>query len=260
MLETIHAHLYDFPQYYDLVFGSDWQAEFRFLRAALACYTKRKVRSIFEPACGTGRLLVRFAKHGLKSSGLDLNSKAIDYCNRRLQRAGYPATAFVGDMTDFRLKKPADAAFNMINSFRHLTSEELARDHLRCMAEAVAPGGLYFLGLHLTPTRGEPMEEETWAARRGNLAVISRLWTKRVDLRRRAETLGLWFDIYTPTRQFRIEDETAFRTYTAPQMADLIASVPKWEIAATHDFAYTIAKPIVVTASTQDVVYVLRRK
>ena len=260
MLETIRGHLYDYPQYYDLVFGSDWQAEFRFLRAGLARYAERKVRSIFEPACGTGRLLVRFAKLGLKVSGLDLNEKAIEYCNDRLKRAGYKETAFVGDMTDFQLKKPADAAFNMINSFRHLVSEEQARNHLRCMAEAVAPGGLYFLGLHLTPTRGEAMEEETWSARRGHLVVNSRLWTKRVDLKRRAETLGLWFDIYTPTRQFRIEDETSFRTYTAAQMTELIASEPKWEIAATHDFAYRIAQPITITPSTQDVVYVLRRK
>ena len=26
--EVIRAHLYDFPKYYDLVFGSDWKAEF----------------------------------------------------------------------------------------------------------------------------------------------------------------------------------------------------------------------------------------
>jgi hypothetical protein len=28
------ANLYDYPRYYDLVFGSDWKAEFDFLTAA----------------------------------------------------------------------------------------------------------------------------------------------------------------------------------------------------------------------------------
>ena len=31
LMETIAGHLYDFPKYYDLIFGSDWAAEFNFL-------------------------------------------------------------------------------------------------------------------------------------------------------------------------------------------------------------------------------------
>ena len=31
-MDTIAGHLYDFPKYYDLAFGSDWKAEYRFLR------------------------------------------------------------------------------------------------------------------------------------------------------------------------------------------------------------------------------------
>ena len=35
-METIQGHLYDFPKYYDLIFGSDWKAEYDFLLAAFA--------------------------------------------------------------------------------------------------------------------------------------------------------------------------------------------------------------------------------
>ena len=54
----VSASIYDYPKYYDLLFGSDVAAEFRFLKA---CFTKHAgcdVTRVFEPACGTGRLLI----------------------------------------------------------------------------------------------------------------------------------------------------------------------------------------------------------
>lgn len=258
-MEIRNAHLYDFPKYYDLVYGSDWKAEFDFLEDCFERYTSRVVRRLFEPACGTGRLLYRFGKAGYDVAGLDLNEQMVDFCNARLKRHKLPQAAFVGDMSDFTLKKKCDAAFNTINSFRHLGSQEQALGHLRCMANAVTKGGLYVLGLHLTPTAVPPLEEESWAARRGNLAVLSRLWVAEHNRRRRFERVGMSFDVYTPSEQFRIVDETKFRTYTAPQMQQLLAEVPEFEVAAIHDFSYEVDTEVIVTAATEDVVYVLRR-
>jgi SAM-dependent methyltransferase len=260
MLPTRQANLYDFPKYYDLVYGSDWRAEFDFLEECFDRHTPLTVRRLFEPACGTGRLLVKFAQAGYQVGGVDLNPKAIDYCNKRLARFGFPATAFVGDMCDFRLSKPVDAAFNTINSFRHLATQEQAVAHLECVAKCLKPGGLYVLGLHLTPTRGEPMQEESWAARRGNLSVLSRLWVIDCDRRRRREEVGMSFDVYTPTEQFRLEDRVVFRTYTARQMQDLFDQVPSLELTQVYDFSYDIHQPITIGSTTEDVLYVLRKK
>ena len=62
MPETVSANLYDFPKYYDLIFGNDWKAEFDFLLAAIDKHGLRNTRRIFEPACGTGRLLIKLAQ------------------------------------------------------------------------------------------------------------------------------------------------------------------------------------------------------
>lgn len=259
MIETIPGNLYDYPKYYELVFGSDWRAEYDFLLECFARYASGRVRRVFEPACGTGRLLVKLAETGYQVAGNDLNAKAVEYCNARLERAGFPRSAVVGDMAEFRLKRKVDAAFNMINSFRHLPTQELAVAHLRCVADALRKGGIYLLGLHLTPTVGEAIEEESWSARRGNLAVLSRMWTTEVDLRKRRETVGMHFDVYTPSRVFRLADTIHFRTYTRKQMAELLSEVPSLQVVATHDFAYDIDKPIRVNRSTEDVVYVLQK-
>lgn len=260
MPETIDASLYDFPKYYDLLFGSDWKAEFDFLQAVFKKHANRKVQRVFEPACGTGRLLIKLAQAGYAVSGNDLNPKAVAYCNRRLKRHGFGEPVTVGDMSDFRVKRRFDAGFNTINSFRHLATEEQAQSHLQCMADATNVGGLYVLGLHLIPTRGDRNEEESWSARRGNLVVNSHMWSKAIDTRRRMEILGLTLDVYTPTEQFRINDEMFYRTYNKRQLESLVASVPAWQIVETYDFAYEIDAPVTVDATTEDVVYILRKR
>ena len=257
---TIQGHLYDYPKYYDLVYGSDWKAEFDFLQACFRKHAKRPVRRLFEPACGTGRLLIKFAEAGYDVAGNDLNPRAVEFCNARFGRRGRAPAAVVGDMADFRLRPKVDAAFNMINSFRHLPSERSARSHLGCVARALRKGGLYVLGLHLTPTKGKRIDREEWSARRGNLAVVSKLWTDRIDLKKRVERIGMTFDVSTPTKQFRIADEMEHRTYTAGQMQRLLASVPELEVIETYDFVYDIDDPITVGPKTEDVVFVLRKK
>jgi SAM-dependent methyltransferase len=259
-MPTAAANLYDYPRYYDLVFGSDWKAEFDFLLAVFDTHVPGKVRRLFEPACGTGRLVFRLARAGYDVSGLDLNPRAVEYCNRRLARHGLPKSVFVGNMSDFRLPRKVDAAFNTINSFRHLLSERAARSHLRCVAESLRKGGVYVLGLHLTPTKGTPLDEERWSARRGHLAINTHLQTFDLDLRQRTERCRMLLNIYTPTKKRQIEDELVFRTYTAPQLRRLLSAVPEMKLIAAYDFRYRLDAPTEIAADTQDVVLILQRR
>lgn len=259
-IKTVSGSIYDYPVYYDVIFGADWKKETDFLELAFEKHADRKVKAVFEPACGTGRLMVKLAQRGYKVAGNDLNPKAIDYCNKKLGKAGFPETGVVGDMSDFRLKKPVDAAFNLINTVRHLPTEQHAHDHLQCMAEALAPGGIYLLGLHLMPTQGKPIPGESWLAKRGTLTVASYMWTKKIDIPGRMEHLGMTLDVHTPTKQLKIEDEMHYRTYTAAQMRELIASVPTLELVETYDFLCDIHDPITIGPRTEDVIFVLRKR
>lgn len=260
MSEQVEASIYDYPKYYDLLFGSDVAAEFRFLKACFAKHAGREVKRVFEPACGTGRLLVKLGRSGYDVAGNDLNPKAVDFCNERLYRYGMPKTVVVGDMSDFKVRKKFDGAFNMINSFRHLATEKQAAGHLNCMAEGMNKGGLYALGIHLEPTECAPMQEESWSARRGHLVVNSHMWSKGIDRKTRLEHLGIHIDIFTPTKQMRIVDHMEYRTYTKTQFMSLLKKVPQLEIAETYDFSYDATNPHDVTGTTEDVVYVLRKK
>lgn len=258
-MEIVSADLYDHPRYYDLAYGSDWKAEFDFLKACFRKHAGKRVRRVFEPACGTGRLLFRLGKTGYNVSGLDLNPRAVAFCNERLARHGLAESVVVGDMTDFELPKPIDAAFNMINSFRHLQTERQAKAHLKCVAQSLRAGGVYVLGLHLSPTIGEVSDDEAWSSRRGHLVVNARLRIVERDLRRREEKCAMTIDVHTPTRSFRLADEIRFRTYTAPQLTKLLASVPDLELIQVYDFSYDLDSSIKIGPAAEDVVLVLRR-
>lgn len=257
-MEEIQADIYDYPKYYDLVYGSDWKAEFEFLLACSSRFLDRAPESMFEPACGTGRLLYRLSQAGLDVAGNDLNPRSIAYCNQRLARYGLPETAVVGDMASFQLAKPVDVGFNMINSFRHLNTEKLAVSHLNCMANAIRKGGIYVLGMHLVPLTGNPCDHEAWSARRGHLTVNSSLWLVERKLEQRYEEYAMQYDIFTPTRQFRIRDQLRFRTYTADQFSRLVQKIDGIEIESVFDFHYDLSLPNQLDDKAEDVVFVLR--
>ena len=67
------------------------------------------------------------------------------------------------------------------------------------------------------------------------------------------------FDVYTPTKQYRIEDQVTFRTYTAGQMDRLLKGIADFEVTAVYDFSYDVGRPLEIGPETEDVVYVLRK-
>jgi hypothetical protein len=155
--------------------------------------------------------------------------------------------------------KKFDAAFNTINSFRHIANEKGAVGHLKCIANALFKGGIYVLGLHLTPTVGPPIQSESWSAQKGALCVNSHMWSIELDSKKRNEYLGMTFDIYTPKKQFRLEDRMNYRTYTRKQFDALLKKIPELEVVEVYDFHYDINQPVEIGPDTEDVVFILRK-
>ena len=58
------ANCYDYPQYYDIAFQGYTQRESDFIEAACRKYCPFDARRLFEPACGTGRLVSELATRG----------------------------------------------------------------------------------------------------------------------------------------------------------------------------------------------------
>jgi len=256
----IRASWYDYPQHYDLAFRSETRPEADFIEAACRKYCPARARRLLEPACGTGRLVAELASRGYDLTGFDLSRPALRYLRRRLKRRGLRATLFEADMADFRLDQPADAAFCTMNSFRHLLSEAAAQRHLECVAEALRPGGIYILGLHLMPPDADDYDCERWTERHGRTRVTVTLRVLETDRRRRLERLRVSLLVRSHGRVLRLRDDFSLRRYTAPQFRRLLAKVPRFELADVYDFWYEIDQPLELNDRIADTVLVLRRR
>ena len=124
-------------------------------------------------------------------TGFDLSQPALSYLRRRLARRRLHAETFEAEMSDFRLGRPADAAYCVINTFRYLLTEQAARGHLECIAGSLRPGGIYVLGLHLLPLGGDKEDSDCWTQRRGETKVTVTVRLLRTDRRRRIEDVQL---------------------------------------------------------------------
>ena len=258
--QPIQASWYDYPQYFDMAFRDETRREADFIEAACRKYGGGPPRRLLEPGCGTGRLVTELAARGYRVAGLDLSRPSLEYLRRRVRRRGLEADVFCGDMTEFALRGPVDAAYSTANTFRHLLSEEAARRHLQCVARCLRPDGLYLLGLHLLPMDVDEESTERWTARHGRTRATYTLRVLATDRRRRLETLRISVLVRRGDEEFRLRDEFQFRMYTATQFRRLLAKVPMLELCDVYDFWYDIEEPQVLDEVITDTVFVLRRR
>ncbi len=255
-----NAGWYEYPQYYDMAFRDETPEEAAFIEAACEKYAPFPVRRMLEPACGTGRLIVALARRGYDLTGFDIRPEPLAYLRRKLARRGLSATLFHGDMRQFQLAQPVDAAFNTWNSFRYLLSESDARRHLQCMVDCLRPGGIYILAMHLLPLDVSEECTERWTARHGRVRATYTLRVLATDRRRRRETLRISVLVRNGDRELRLRDDFQFRMYTASQFRRLLATVPQLELCDVYDFWYEIEQPLRLDDMITDTVFILRRK
>ncbi len=259
-MSIIHGHWYDYPHYFDLAFRSETRLEADFLQAAFRKYARRPVRSLLEPACGSGRLIAEMAARGYRATGFDLSRPMLDYAAQRLARRQLKGALFEADMAEFRLPRPVDAAFNTFNSFRHLLTEKAARRFLECTAESIQPGGVFVLGLHLVPLDAEEGSSERWTARHGQTRLTVTLRVIDFDRSKRIEQLRVSSLVRSNGKTVRLRSEFPYRLYTAAQLKRLLASVPQWELCDVFEFWYEIDQPRELDDEMSDTLLVLRRR
>jgi len=163
--------MYTAPRLYEIAFDLNRKAEVDFLVHCFRRFARRPVRRVLDIACGTGPHLIRLAERGYRMTGLDLSRRNIEFLGERLADRGRRADLVVGDMTDFRLARPVDAAICMQDSQGHLLTNEQLLAHLRCVARALRRGGVYVFDRYMASSWTDPARRWSWSRRRGRLIV-----------------------------------------------------------------------------------------
>ncbi len=162
---------YSHPVYYDVAFGSNRDAEARFLVYCFQAYSRTAVRRIVDIACGTGPHALRLARQGYHVTGLDLSRENVSYVTGKAQRQGLDIEAAVQDMVSFWLPTRVDAAICLQNSQGYILTNRDILHHFRAVARALRPGGLYIFDRFIPSSWTNPARRWSWTRRRGRLTV-----------------------------------------------------------------------------------------
>ena len=109
--------------------------------AGLAAKSHADGHPVLELACGTGRVAIPVARHGIRVVGLDASTEMLALA--REKSAGMGTVRWVdGDMRNFELPERFGLAFIPFRSFQHLLTIEDQLSCLRCIGRHLVPCGL----------------------------------------------------------------------------------------------------------------------
>lgn len=258
---TNQVNCYDVPQYWDLAFSDDTQLEAEFVVAAAKKYCDFPAVRLYEPGCGGGRLVVELAGRGFQVTGVDQSRSAVEFTRQTLTDRGLNAEIVVGDMREPLTDAEFDVAYCLVNTFRHLLTEEDAKQHLESVHRMLRPGGLYIIGLHLLPPDADEEDEEDWSVETPDVTVHMQLVAADCDRARRQETLrfSMTANVVGTAEPICHSSNYRMRLYEATHVRQLLASVPGFELVDVFDFWYDIDDPLELSDELGDTVLVLRK-
>lgn len=249
---------YENALYYDIIFDADTAAEADFLEAAMARHARTRAKTVLEPACGSGRLLVALAERGYTVSGFDASPGMLDFARQRLAERGLAGRVFEARMESFTSRGGFGMAHCLVSTFKYLLEEEHAQAHLERVHDALAPGGIYVLGLHLTDYADRGGDTERWIGKRDGVHVTCDIDGWPPNRKTRTERVRSRLRVREGRTTRRFETEWTFRTYGPRQLRSLLAKVPGFEHVETYDFGFD--DPVKFGGESLDTVLILRKR
>ncbi len=216
-LYTDDAELYDIAFDWDISTEVDWLVE-----------RLGTPRSVLEPGCGSGRMLVALADRGIDVFGVDVSPRMVELARDRLAGKGEVALA---DIAELELGRRFDGAVCPINTLLHLTPEELAR-HLDCMARHTSR---YLVQVGLAPPGGERFAGSHWEAERDGTKLRIDWEDEEVDLERGRSRQRSRIEVVSGPRAGEILEEVHEMTAWTPDAWRAAIGASPFEEVATYD-------------------------
>lgn len=251
---------YNHPRYYEIAFNVNRKAECDFLEGAFAEHSRRPVRRLLDIACGTGQHLIRMAERGYEVAGLDLSRENITYIRERAGAKGLTPELIAGNMIDFRVSKPFDAAICMQDSQGHLLTNEEIVSHFRAVARALRPGGLYIFDRMILDRWSGPTSRYRWTKRQGKVTVTTTFRTLLdVNQVRQICREEMTFEVTKDGKRHVIRQHHMTRVVFPQELRALIDLAGEFELAAWYP-NFDLSRRLDQAKRPTMIVAVLRRR
>jgi SAM-dependent methyltransferase len=160
------AYLYD-----GLMKEAPYDEWVKFVKARIEKY-KVNGKDLLDLACGTGELSVRFAKEGLKVTGIDLSADMLAVAQAKAEDEGVRIPFFEQNMVDLVGQGHFDIIGIFCDSLNYLQSEEDVVLTFANVYEHLNKGGVFFFDVHSIFKITEGFINQTFALNEDHLAYI----------------------------------------------------------------------------------------
>ncbi len=221
--------IYDFPELLHAIQieePGEIEQETEFLRRVWRRHSMRPVRRALEIACGSSPHGQILAAQGIEVVGID-RSAAMMRQARRESPGLDNLTFYRRRIEQFTLPRGGfDAAFFMSETLPVLVANADLISHLRCVAEALRPGGLYCVDIDRHDRIEADRKRRLWRRRKvrqGPVSVSIREFMRPMAWHEGAWIYELECSIRLAGRTVRTRDLIPVR-YTLPKLLDLAAA------------------------------------
>lgn len=146
MKTKFHEDFYSFAKYYDIAFDfKDIPKECDFLKRLFFQHSNRPLNSFIEFGAGPALHCLEMAKDLQSVTAVDLSKEMVEYAKEKAKAKGVSVNFECADMIHFKSQNTYDMAALLMDSTAYLLTNDQVVKHLRSVARALNPGGLYVL-------------------------------------------------------------------------------------------------------------------
>jgi len=132
---TTRNQLYNFPEYYDILFNRDVSSEASFIPAVFEHFCGRTLQSYLDLACGPGYYARAISRQGIDVIGLDASPEMITFARSKDTDDQGKVEWRVGDVRDFKIDQQVDLAAFLFDSIDNLLSIDDFVRHFQSVSE-----------------------------------------------------------------------------------------------------------------------------
>ncbi len=161
-------------------------------------------RTLCDCACGTGAMSVRFARQGIRVTGVDLSVDMLELARQKALHYGVQAMFVCQNMCALALPRPVDALVCACDGVNYLLDDDRLRAFFARARQALKPGGALAFDISSAYKLRKTLGNNFFGEDRGDIAY---LWSNRFDEAEETVTMDLTFFTRESDGRYRRFDE-----------------------------------------------------
>lgn len=252
------SQIYKQAKYYEIAFSFiSPKKQVDLFEKFIKKFSKIKVKSVLDMACGTALQLEEIAKRGYKTVGLDANSKMLDYLKSKALRESLKIETVKTDMNNFKLKQKVDFAYIMMGSIIYTKNNNLFLSHLNSVANSLNSGGLYLIeNIAINWADPDFFKLQIWTMSKGKIKIRTTYQIKLRDALKQTVIQELKMEVDDNGKKMKFIDKDELKIIFPEEFKLLVEKNNKFELLGF--FERRSMKPLKKISS--DNIIILRKK